>query len=328
MGRADFHWPGGRRVKVNSRAPFRGLTRPHLRPRSPFTLEAVGDRPAFQPPLAEEGLAPALDLRGRFSVDHVAVILGQFIVQPLRRMREKIAVLVNRAALDGRVGPEPGQRRLQPGCAVARDARRWRDDDEAGRTQTARARVLGERSPGGGRLAAHVLQPDQYLMTVAAHADRHEDRDRRGLPVDPRLDHGTIKGELDDVLAAEIAGGPCLPVALHLAPGAADGHPCPRPRQTASKEPTSRDGCWPRRDRRPRSAPRLSGSAAGNAATPARAIRATGHPHPRSGPGARGPSRVRRCRSASVSNRWRPDASLSRSLCPFRYPFAPALLRS
>ena len=36
----------------------------------------------------------------------------------MRWLREQVAVLVNRAALDRDVGPERGQRRLEPGCAV------------------------------------------------------------------------------------------------------------------------------------------------------------------------------------------------------------------
>ena len=37
-------------------------------------LQAVGDRPALQPPLAQEGLAPLLDLFRGFGVDHVGIV--------------------------------------------------------------------------------------------------------------------------------------------------------------------------------------------------------------------------------------------------------------
>ena len=50
--RAAFHCAGSSRVKVKSRSPFRWLTRPHWRPRSPFTYQAIGDRLACQRPLA------------------------------------------------------------------------------------------------------------------------------------------------------------------------------------------------------------------------------------------------------------------------------------
>jgi hypothetical protein len=51
----DFHWLGGKRVKVNSL--FASL------------LQAVGDGAAFQPPLADEGLAPRFDLGPRRGID-------------------------------------------------------------------------------------------------------------------------------------------------------------------------------------------------------------------------------------------------------------------
>ena len=49
--RADLRCDGSRRVRAKSRAPFRGLRRP-TGATVPFTLEAVGDRPARQAPLA------------------------------------------------------------------------------------------------------------------------------------------------------------------------------------------------------------------------------------------------------------------------------------
>ena len=39
-------------------------------------------------------------------------------MQPLGRVGEQVAVLVNRAALGRHVAPEPGQRLLQPAPAV------------------------------------------------------------------------------------------------------------------------------------------------------------------------------------------------------------------
>ena len=55
---------------------------------------------ALQAPLAEEGLPARLDLGGGLGVDHVAIVLGQLIVQMLWRMAEEVAGLVHGAALD------------------------------------------------------------------------------------------------------------------------------------------------------------------------------------------------------------------------------------
>src|SRR5208337_2252373 len=81
-------------------------------------LEAVGDGAAFQAPFAEEGLAPGFDLLSRRGVDHVAVVVGDFLVQPLGRVSEQVAMLVHRAALDRRVRPQRRQRLFQARRAV------------------------------------------------------------------------------------------------------------------------------------------------------------------------------------------------------------------
>ena len=80
MVRAERHWLGGRRVKVN-------------KPVARF-LEAVGDRPAFQPPLAEEGTAALLHLFRRRGVDHVGVVGGNLLVQLVRGVSKQVPVLV------------------------------------------------------------------------------------------------------------------------------------------------------------------------------------------------------------------------------------------
>jgi hypothetical protein len=76
-------------------------------------FKAVRDGRAFQPPLADEGFASRLDFRLRRGVNHVRVVGRDFLVQPLGRVRQQVAVLVNRAALDGNIRPQAGQRRLQ-----------------------------------------------------------------------------------------------------------------------------------------------------------------------------------------------------------------------
>jgi len=47
-------------------------------------LQAIGDGAAFQPPFADERLALRLDLRLRAGVDHIVVIGGDFLVQPVQ----------------------------------------------------------------------------------------------------------------------------------------------------------------------------------------------------------------------------------------------------
>lgn len=68
-------------------------------------FQAVGDGAAFEPPFPEEGFSFGLDLLAGLSVDHVVVVGRDFLMQPVRRVGEKVAVLVDRASLDRRIGP-------------------------------------------------------------------------------------------------------------------------------------------------------------------------------------------------------------------------------
>ena len=112
-------------------------------PRSPFTYQAIGDRLAFQPPLAKEGLALLLDLGGRSRVDHVTIILGEFVMHMAGRVADQVAVLVNGAALDGQVvAPERHQCRLEARCSI--------DDHEFGPLQPAGIGIGEELALGGG----------------------------------------------------------------------------------------------------------------------------------------------------------------------------------
>ena len=72
-------------------------------------------------------------------------------------MRQQIAVFVNRAALDRQIiAPELGQCRLEAGCAVARDARLWRDDYELRAVQAALVQIAKKAGPRGRALTPHV----------------------------------------------------------------------------------------------------------------------------------------------------------------------------
>jgi hypothetical protein len=87
--RTLFHWSGGRRVQVKS---FR---------RPP---PSVGDGAVLEPPFADERFAARLDLFARLGVDHVVVVGTDLLMQPLERMRQEVAMFVNRAAQHGDIG--------------------------------------------------------------------------------------------------------------------------------------------------------------------------------------------------------------------------------
>ncbi|TPV98791.1 MAG: hypothetical protein USCAAHI_01783 [Beijerinckiaceae bacterium] len=125
-------------------------------------FQAVGDGLAFQPPFADERLAFRFDLLLRRSVDHILVVVRDFLVQPLRRMGQQIAMLMHRAALNRHIGPQRGERVLEPRRAV--------DDDEFRRLQSALDKIVEQRPPGGLALSAHVLDRKQNFLPDLSHA--------------------------------------------------------------------------------------------------------------------------------------------------------------
>src|SRR5450631_3267184 len=68
-------------------------------------LQAVGDGAVLEPPFAVEGHAARLDLLTRRCIDHIVVIRGDLVMQALWRVREKVPVLVDRAAADRHAVP-------------------------------------------------------------------------------------------------------------------------------------------------------------------------------------------------------------------------------
>jgi hypothetical protein len=84
----------------------------------------------------------------------------------LRRVREQIAMLVNSAALYRHAVPNGGNRFLQSRRAV--------DDQERRAPQTAPNQIIEHRTPGFGGFPAHVLDREQRLLAVRAHANDHE----------------------------------------------------------------------------------------------------------------------------------------------------------
>jgi hypothetical protein len=51
-------------------------------------IEAVGHGVVFEPPFAQEGIAPGLHLLPCRTVDDIALVVRDFLVQPLRFVRE------------------------------------------------------------------------------------------------------------------------------------------------------------------------------------------------------------------------------------------------
>ena len=131
-------------------------------------------------------------MAGEVGIDHILVVVRYFLVQPLRRMREKVAMLVHRAALNRDIGPQHSQRRIQPRGAV--------DDDEFRRLQATFDKIVEEHSPGCLAFAAHILDRQQYLLAIFPHAQRHEKRNRRGLLVEPHAHDRAVENEPDDRL--------------------------------------------------------------------------------------------------------------------------------
>src|SRR5438876_11982486 len=58
--------------------------------------------------------------------------------------------------------------------------------------------VVEDRAPGFGRLPAHALDRQQYLLSVCAHADDNQERNRRGFAVEADPHHGAVKDQPHD----------------------------------------------------------------------------------------------------------------------------------
>src|SRR6266516_7228653 len=194
--RALLHWLGGRRVKVKSRSPASSRLSARAR--------------CLSRHLRMKALRRASNLLTRRRIDHVGVVGGDLVVQALGRVREEIAMLVNRAPLDRHSVPDGGNRLLEPRRAV--------DDEELGPSEAARDEIVKDGAPGLGALAAHALDRQQDLLAVRTHADDDEQRDRGRFAIEPDANHGAVENEPHDRFFNKRAGVPRVPVALHLAP--------------------------------------------------------------------------------------------------------------
>jgi len=104
-----------------------------------------------------------VDLLARRRVDHVVVIGGDLLAQPLRRVRQQVPVLVHCTALDRHAVPHGGDRVFEPRCAI--------DDEEFGPPEATLDEIVEHRTPGLGALAAHTLDGDQHFLACRRSAD-------------------------------------------------------------------------------------------------------------------------------------------------------------
>ena len=135
----DFHWLSGK-----AREGEQSISR---------FFQAIGDGATFEPPFADEGLSLRLNLLLRLGVNHVVVVGRDFLVQPVWRVGEKVAVLVHGAALNRHVGPKRRERLIKAGTAI--------DNNEFRRLQTARNEIIEQSPPGRFAFPAHVLDRQQ-----------------------------------------------------------------------------------------------------------------------------------------------------------------------
>ena len=85
----------------------------------------------------------------RFGIGHVAIVIAQLLVHMLGGMSQQVAVLVDRAPLDGQiVAPERHDRHFQPRRAV--------DDHKLGTIEAALIQIFEKLTSCGGALAPHI----------------------------------------------------------------------------------------------------------------------------------------------------------------------------
>jgi hypothetical protein len=78
--------------------------------------------------------------------------------------------------------------------------------------------VVENSAPSLAGFAAHVLDGQQHLLAVLAHAENDQEHDRGGLPIEPDPHHSAVEDQPTDRFFGQRAGIPDVPIALHLAP--------------------------------------------------------------------------------------------------------------
>src|SRR5262249_65258 len=125
-------------------------------------------------------------------------------------MRNQIAQLVHRAALNENIRPQTSDLLLETGRPV--DYRQLR------LLEAAFDHVIEDRSPRRFALPAHVAYGKQDLLAVAAHTQHNKQRNPGRLTVNPNTHNRTVQDQANDVLLRQIARVPRVPVSLELAP--------------------------------------------------------------------------------------------------------------
>ena len=117
-------------------------------------------------------------------MDRIAVIFAELVLHMLGCVRQKIAVLVPRATLDGQLSaPKRHRSRLRSRCTI--------HDDAPGTLETACGETLKDLTPGRA-LSTHIPKAKQHLPLVSADTDCCQNRDVRRLPIGPRPDHAIL----------------------------------------------------------------------------------------------------------------------------------------
>ena len=211
-------------------------------------------------------------------------------------MREKVPVLVDRAALDRHAVPHGGDRLVEPGGAI--------DDEELGPPQAAPDEIVEHGAPSLGALTTHALDREHNLLAVLAHADDDQQRDR-GRFASSRT-RTTVRPESAARSALRSTSG-CSTHPNRSSPCAKPGSPCPCPqrRQTGRLAHAAPGACWCQPDSCPRSARRRPACGAGKPASPGSSesvFLSARHSVRRMAPVYL--DHARRCPSATVSRSW------------------------
>src|SRR5246127_2503533 len=96
-------------------------------------------------------------------------------------------------------------------CAVFKD----RPAEAAG------GQTVQKCPPGRLALTAHVLEAEQHLLPVAAHAESDQNRQPGGALVETNAHDRSVEHETNDVVLRQVSLLPRLPVRPHLVPGPA-----------------------------------------------------------------------------------------------------------
>lgn len=114
----------------------------------------------------------------------------------VRSMRKQVPVPVHGTALHRYVAPHRGDGAVDPRRAI--------DDQEFRPPQTAPDQIVEHAAPSLGAFAAHVLDGEQNLLPIGAYSKHDEQRNRRGLAVEPDANYPSVKDEPHDRLLGEV----------------------------------------------------------------------------------------------------------------------------